>query len=270
MLRWDKRALAVMERLRKAGFRTVLVGGCVRDSLLSIPLHDYDIATAALPEQVLEVCGDLECIGTGLRHGTVTVLSQGLPLEVTTFRKEGDYTDHRRPDKVTFTRELTEDLARRDFTVNAMAWEPEGLADPFGGQADLKGRLIRCVGDPDRRFSEDALRPLRGLRLAAQLDFSLEEETAAALRRHIPELCYVAWERISGELIRLLCAPAAPRVLLEFPQAVSQIFPEMAATVGFDQRNPHHCYDVYTHSIHALANVPPDPARAWMLWVYTS
>ena len=260
MPRWDERALRVVQLLRKAGFRAVLVGGCVRDSLLSIPPHDYDIATSALPGQVLEVCADLRCVETGLKHGTVTVLSDGLPLEVTTFRKEGDYTDHRRPDKVTFTDDLTEDLARRDFTINAIAWEPEGLADPFGGRADLRGRLIRCVGEPDRRFSEDALRPLRGLRLAAQLDFSLEENTAAALRRHIPELRYVAWERISAEFIRLLCAPAAHRVLLDFPQAVTQIFPEMEATVGFDQRNPHHCYDVYTHSIKALENVPPDPA----------
>ena len=259
MPEFDPRALEVVERLRRAGFRTVLVGGCVRDSLLSVPPHDYDAATAALPGQVLEVCSDLRCVETGLKHGTVTVLSEGLPVEVTTFRKEGDYTDHRRPDKVTFTGDLTEDLARRDFTINAMAWEPEGVADPFGGRGDLEGRLVRCVGDPDRRFSEDALRPLRALRLAAQLDFSLEERTAAALGRHIPELRYVAWERITGEFLRLLCAPAAARVLLEFPQAVAQILPEMAATVGFDQRNPHHCYDVYTHSVKTLANVPPEP-----------
>lgn len=260
MLSWDPRALAVLERLRGAGFRTVLVGGCVRDSLLSVPPHDYDIATAARPEQVLELCRDFPCVETGLRHGTVTVISQNLPVEVTTFRREGDYTDHRRPDKVTFTDDLTEDLARRDFTINAMAWEPEGLADPFGGRQDLERRLIRCVGDPDRRFDEDALRPLRGLRLAAQLDFFLEENTAAALRRHIPQLSYVAWERISAEFVRLLCSPAAPRILLEYPQAAVQILPELGPTVGFDQRNPHHCYDVYAHSVKALSQVPPRPA----------
>lgn len=257
---FDPRALAVVNRLNQAGFRTVLVGGCVRDSLLSIPLHDYDIATAALPQQVLELCADLRCVETGLKHGTVTVLSDGLPLEVTTFRKEGDYTDHRRPDKVTFTDDLSQDLARRDFTINAMAWGEEGLVDLFGGRSDLEHRLIRCVGEPDRRFSEDALRPLRGLRLAAQLDFSLEEHTADALRRHVPELRYVAWERITAEFLRLLCSPAAPRVLLEFPEAVVQILPELAPSVGFDQRNPHHCYDVYTHSVKTLANVPPNPA----------
>ena len=260
MPEFDPRALAVVERLNEAGFRTVLVGGCVRDSLLSIPLHDYDIATAALPQQVLAVCADLRCVETGLKHGTVTVLSDGLPLEVTTFRKEGDYTDHRRPDKVTFTDDLSLDLARRDFTINAMAWGQEGPIDLFEGRTDLEKRLIRCVGEPDRRFSEDALRPLRGLRLAAQLDFSLEEYTAVALRRHVPELRYVAWERITGEFLRLLCSPAAPRVLLEFPEAAVQILPELGPTVGFDQRNPHHCYDVYTHSVKTLANVPPDPA----------
>ena len=127
---FDPRALAVVNRLNQAGFRTVLVGGCVRDSLLSIPLHDYDIATAALPQQVLELCADLRCVETGLKHGTITVLSDGLPLEVTTFRKEGDYTDHRRPDKVTFTDDLSQDLARRDFTINAMAWGAEGLVRP--------------------------------------------------------------------------------------------------------------------------------------------
>lgn len=257
---FDPRALAVVKRLNEAGFCTVLVGGCVRDSLLSIPLHDYDIATAALPQQVLEICADLRCVETGLKHGTVTVLSGGLPLEVTTFRKEGDYTDHRRPDKVTFTGDLSQDLARRDFTINAMAWKEEGVVDLFGGLSDLEHRLIRCVGDPDRRFSEDALRPLRGLRLAAQLDFSLEKHTADALRRHVPELRYVAWERITGEFLRLLCSPAAPRVLLEYPEAVVQILPELGPAVGFDQQNPHHCYDVYTHSVKTLANVPPDPA----------
>ena len=260
MVQWDPRALAVVERLRGAGFSAVLVGGCVRDSLLSIPPHDYDAATSALPHQVLALFSDLSCVETGRRHGTITVLSGGLPVEVTTFRREGDYTDHRRPDQVAYTDDLGEDLARRDFTINALAWDESGLVDRYGGQADLDKGLIRCVGDPDRRFEEDALRVLRGLRLAAQLDFSLEEHTAAALRRHIPQLSYVAWERISAEFVRLLCSPAAPRVLLEFPEAVSQIVPELAPAVGFDQKNPHHRYDVYTHSVKVLEHVPPIPA----------
>ena len=172
MVHWDPRALAVADRLNQAGFLTVLVGGCVRDALLSVPPHDYDLATAALPQEVEQCFPNLTCVETGLKHGTITVLSDGLPVEVTTFRKEGTYTDHRRPDQVEFTTDLAHDLSRRDFTVNAMAWGPGGLVDPHGGRGDLERRLIRCVGDPDLRFTEDALRPLRGLRLAAQLDFS--------------------------------------------------------------------------------------------------
>ena len=168
MFHWDDRALDVLNRLTAAGHRAVLVGGCVRDSLLGIPPHDYDAATSALPDEIRAACAGLTCLDIGLKHGTITVLSGGIPVEVTTFRKETTYSDHRHPDAVEFTNDLTEDLARRDFTVNAMAWESAGLMDPFGGQQDLEQKLIRCVGDPDRRFEEDALRILRGLRLAAQ------------------------------------------------------------------------------------------------------
>lgn len=260
MVHWDPRALAVADRLNAAGSLTVLVGGCVRDALLSIPPHDYDLATAALPREVEACFPDLPCVETGLKHGTVTVLSGGLPVEVTTFRKEGTYTDHRRPDRVEFTPDLAGDLARRDFTINAMAWGPAGLVDLYGGQGDLDRRLIRCVGRPDRRFAEDALRPLRGLRLAAQLDFGLEEGTAAAIRCHIPELSHVAWERISAEFLRLICSPGAGRVLLDFPEAAVQIIPELGPCVGLNQKNPHHRYDVYTHSVKAMEGVAPSPA----------
>ena len=258
-LNFDARALDVLLRLEQAGHQAVLVGGCVRDCLLSIPLHDYDAATSARPEEILEACRDLRCLETGIKHGTVTVLSEGLPVEVTTFRKEGAYSDHRHPDRVEFTHVLEDDLARRDFTINAMAWTPLGLADPFGGQEDLAAGLIRCVGDPDRRFEEDALRLLRGLRLAAQLEFSLHSETAAAIHRHSADLSHVAWERIAAEFIRLLCSPGAGSVLLAFPDVVGQILPELAPAVGFEQRNPHHCYDVYTHSVKAMEQVPPTP-----------
>ena len=261
MTDWDPRALTVLERLENAGFRAVLVGGCVRDSLLDQIPHDYDAATSALPEQVEAACSGLHCVETGMRHGTVTVLSRSLPVEVTTFRREGTYSDHRRPDRVEFTTSLEEDLARRDFTVNAMAWELSGqITDPFGGRADLEARSVRCVGEPDRRFEEDALRVLRGLRLAAQLGFSLHPDTAAALRRHIPQLALVAWERISAEWLRLLGSPGAGAVLLDFPEAAVQVIPELGPCVGFDQRNPHHCWDVYTHSVKTLNGVPPVPA----------
>ncbi len=260
MIPWDPRALAVVRCLEEAGHRAVLVGGCVRDSLLSRPPHDYDAATSARPEEILSACRRWRCLDVGIRHGTVTVLADGLPVEVTTFRREGRYSDHRRPDQVAFTHSLEEDLARRDFTVNAMAWGSEGLIDPFGGRADLEQGVVRCVGEPDRRFEEDALRVLRGLRLAAQLSFSLCPDTAAALRRHVPQLSFVAWERISAEWIRLLCAPAAGDVLLAFPEAAVQVLPELGPCVGFDQRNPHHCWDVYTHSVKALEQVAPVPA----------
>ena len=257
MFHWDDRALDVLNRLTAAGHRAVLVGGCVRDSLQGIPPHEYDAATSALPDEIRAACAGLTCLDIGLKHGPITVLSGGIPVETTTFRKETTYSDHRHPDAVEFTNDLTEDLARRDFTVNAIAWESSGIADPFGGQADLKRRLIRCVGDPDRRFEEDALRILRGLRLAAQLEFTIHPDTAAAIRSHAPDLAHVAWERIWAEFSRLLCSPGAQEVLLSFPEVVCQIIPELAPCVGFDQKNFHHRYDVYTHSVMALANTPP-------------
>ena len=260
MSSWDPRALAVLERLEAAGHQAVFVGGCVRDLLRGQPPHDYDAATSALPEEILSACASLRCVPTGLKHGTVTVLSDGLPVEVTTFRREGRYTDHRHPDQVAFTCSLAEDLARRDFTINAMAWSPSGLSDPFGGREDLARGTIRCVGDGDRRFREDALRILRGLRLAAQLDFLLEEQTVAAIRRSAPLLQYVAWERISAELLRLLCGPGAGRVLLAFPEVIGQILPELVPAVGFLQYSPHHRFDVYTHSVKTLEGVRPEPA----------
>ncbi len=257
---WDQRALWVMDCLERAGHRGVLVGGCVRDSLLGLTPHDYDVATSALPAEIEAACAGLRCVKTGAAHGTITVLSGGLPVEVTTFRREGTYSDHRRPDRVEFTTDLAQDLARRDFTINAMAWGRDGLVDLFDGQRDLERRLVRCVGDPDRRFEEDALRLLRGLRLCAQLEFSIHPDTAAAIRRRADQLSHVSWERISAEFLRLICAPGAGPVLLEFSEVVVRILPELAPSVGFDQRNPHHCYDVYTHSVKALEQVPPKPA----------
>ena len=260
MLEFDPRALAAVERLRRAGFDAALVGGCVRDSLLGLPPHDYDAATAARPEEIRALFAGCPQYDAGSRFGTVAVELDGLWVEVTTFRREEGYADHRRPDRVAFSPRLEDDLARRDFTINAMAWGPAGLVDRSGGRADLERRLVRCVGDPDRRFQEDALRPLRGLRLAAQLDFALEEETAAAVRRHLPELSHVAWERVREEFLRLICSPGAGRVLLDFPEMAVQVLPELGPAVGFDQRNFHHLYDVYTHSVRTLEGVSPSPA----------
>ena len=177
-------AARAVERLEQAGFETWVVGGCVRDSLRGIRPHDWDLCTAAAPEEMLRVFEGEQVIETGLKHGTLTVMLDGSPLEITTYRTDGGYSDGRHPDGVRFVRSIREDLARRDFTVGAMAWHPErGLLDPFDGQNDLKNRILRAVGDPDTRFTEDALRILRGVRFASELGFAIEGNTAAAMRR---------------------------------------------------------------------------------------
>ena len=257
MPNWDLRALAVLDALEGAGFQAVLVGGCVRDFLLGKVPHDYDAATAARPEEMLEVFAGWKVVETGRRHGTLTIFSGGLPVEVTTFRTEGNYTDHRHPDGVAFTTSLEADLARRDLTINAMAWGRAGVTDPFGGQEDLKSRILRCVGDGDRRFQEDALRILRCLRFAAQLGFSIAPDTAAALERQLPLVDWVSQERVAEEFCKLICAPGGERVLLEWPQAAVRVLPELGAAVDFDQHSPYHCYDVYTHSVKAMDRVEP-------------
>lgn len=219
---------AVTDRLRERGFQAYLVGGCVRDTLRGVTPNDYDVATSALPEETVAAFPDHRVIGTGMRHGTVTVLSGGRPVEVTTFRVDGPYRDHRRPDAVAFTPSLEEDLARRDFTVNAMAWGKEGLVDPFGGQEALARRVIACVGEPARRFDEDGLRILRAVRFAATLDFTVDPATAAAVHNSKVLLDPVSAERKWAELTKWLCGPAALRVLEEFRDVADHLVPELA------------------------------------------
>ncbi len=198
--------LYILQTLNAAGYPAYLVGGCVRDFLLGKAPGDFDITTAALPAQTMALFA--RTIPTGLAHGTVTVLYDGVEAEVTTFRKETGYSDHRHPDAVVFTAALEEDLARRDFTVNAMAMDAQGqIHDPYGGRADLAAGILRCVGDPDRRFAEDALRMLRGLRFAAQLGFTLDADTRAAVARHAADCVYVAAERVQVELRKTLLSP---------------------------------------------------------------
>ena len=249
----------VLQTLENAGFEAWCVGGCVRDSLLGRVPGDWDVTTSALPEETMAVFGS-HAFPTGLQHGTVTVRSEHEPIEVTTYRVDGAYHDHRRPDSVTFTRSLEEDLRRRDFTVNAMAMDLRGqLRDPFGGQEDLKHGILRCVGEPDKRFDEDALRILRGLRFAATLDFTIEEETAASIHRNRDLLREIAVERIQVELFKLLAGKHAAAVLRQFPDVIGVFWPEILPMVGFDQRNRHHCYDVWEHTLHAVEAVPCDP-----------
>ena len=257
-------ALQAIARLNAVGFEAFLVGGCVRDAVMGRRPNDYDLTTSALPDQIEAVFACERLIETGLKHGTVTVLLSGQPIEITTYRRDGGYSDHRHPDQVTFTPLLRDDLARRDFTVNAMAWNPEtGLEDPFGGQEDLARRVIRCVGDAERRFDEDALRILRALRFAAQLDFGVDPATAAAAAALRRSLELVSRERIAAELTKLLCGPAARRVLTEFWPVLAVCLPELAPMEGLDQHSPYHCYDVLEHSAAAVEAAPPDRITRW-------
>lgn len=259
----------VLLTLERAGHEAYIVGGCVRDMLMENRPHDWDVTTSALPQETMALFGH-SATPTGLRHGTVTVRSGELACEVTTFRTDGDYTDHRHPAAVAFTRSLREDLARRDLTVNAMAMDVRGmLHDPFGGQADIHRRVLRCVGSPGRRFSEDALRILRVLRFSATLGgFSAEENTRCALLSRREDLRYVAAERVREELTKLLCGQDVRRVLLGSPQVLGVVLPEILPCVGFDQHNCHHCYDVWGHTAHAVAAAPPEPVLRWVMLLH--
>ena len=222
----DPGAAALLDALHAAGYAAYAVGGCVRDSLLGRTAHDWDLCTSALPQQVMELFGTEQCIPTGLQHGTVTIKYGGQLYETTTFRTEGSYTDGRHPDAVQFVPDVREDLARRDFTINAMAYnEAEGLVDPFGGQADLQNGLLRAVGEPQQRFTEDALRILRLYRFAARFGFALDAATARAARQLAPHLDCISAERIQEELAKLLAAPQ-PGAYLE-PAVLAVVLPEL-------------------------------------------
>lgn len=252
-------ALTVVERLEHYGFEAYVVGGCVRDSLLGRTPKDWDVCTNALPQEVLRVFRRFHVIKTGLQHGTVTVMVERQPVEVTTFRIDGDYSDNRHPDSVNFVGRVEEDLARRDFTINAMAYNPtRGLVDAFGGQEDLQARIIRCVGEPDARFNEDGLRILRALRFAARYDFGIETETSFSMHRNRHLLENVSVERIFCELKGILVGEGVLGMLQAFPDIFTIIIPELAPAVGFDQCNPHHRYDVWTHTVHAVQAAPAD------------
>ncbi|MBQ6941122.1 MAG: CCA tRNA nucleotidyltransferase [Akkermansia sp.] len=259
MIQIPEHALTVVERLERYGYEAYVVGGCVRDSLLGRSPKDWDVCTNALPEEVLRVFKRFHVIKTGLQHGTVTVMVSHQPVEVTTFRIDGAYTDNRHPDSVNFVSRVEEDLARRDFTINAMAYNPtRGLVDAFGGQEDLRAGIIRCVGEPDARFNEDGLRILRALRFAARYNFGIETETAFSIHRNRHLLENVSVERIFAELKGILVGEGVLGMMQAFPDVFAVIIPELAPAIGFDQRNPHHCYDVWTHIAHAVQAGPAD------------
>lgn len=248
----------ILDVLNAAGFEAYAVGGCVRDSLLGRTPDDWDITTSASPGQVKSLFR--RTVDTGLAHGTVTVLMGGEGFEVTTYRIDGEYEDGRHPKEVTFTTNLKEDLKRRDFTINAMAYHPEtGIVDYFHGEEDLKNRIIRCVGDPMERFSEDALRILRAVRFSAQLGFSIEEETKKALGVIAPNLKRVSAERIQTELIKLLVSPHPDYLRIAYETGITKVFlQEFDACMETPQNTPHHFCSVGEHTLCSLKKVRPD------------
>lgn len=264
MLTLPSQVHTALDRLTAAGWEAYVVGGAVRDALRGCAAGDWDITTNAEPAQVERVFAGERLIETGLRHGTVTVLLDGLPLEITTYRVDGDYTDHRRPDAVRFTRSLREDLLRRDFTMNALAYNPRtGLVDVCGGAEDIARGVVRCVGEPDRRFQEDGLRILRALRFASVLGFQIAPETAAAIHRNRALLQYLAAERVQSELTKLLCGQNVDAVLREFSDVLAVPIPELTPMFGFPQHNPHHDKDVWDHTIAVIESITPEPVLRW-------
>ena len=249
----------ILQTLADAGYETYLVGGCVRDMLRGVEPHDWDICTSARPEETERCFAGERIVETGLKHGTVTVLVDGEPYEITTYRTEGPYSDSRRPDYVRFVPDLEEDLARRDFTMNAIAMDPQGdLRDPFGGAKDIGSGLIRCVGRPDRRFREDGLRVMRALRFAAVFGYAIEGRTAQAVHENRAMLDRVAAERINAELRKLLVGKGAGDVLRQYPDVFCQFWPQLGPLVALEQNDPWHCWGGWEHTIHALEAAPAD------------
>lgn len=235
------------------------VGGCVRDALLGREPHDWDITTNASPDQVKTCLADYRILDTGLKHGTVTVLTDDGSYEVTTFRTEGPYSDHRHPDSVAFASCVEDDLARRDFTMNAIAMDANGsLVDPYGGQEDIERGIIRCVGDPDERFREDPLRILRAVRFASQLGFFPTPDTTDSMMRNRHLLASVSAERIQAEFSQILLGQRAYRVLMNYREIITEFIPEIRACFDFQQNNMYHCYDVYEHILVSVDEVPSD------------
>ena len=258
-----KNILNCINLLENAGFAAYAVGGCVRDACLGLSPHDYDLCTSALPQETEAVFRAYRLVLAGEKHGTVTVITEDGPVEITTFRTEGGYRDNRHPDWVKFLPAIEGDLARRDFTVNAMAYSPKrGFADPFGGRADLENHILRAVGDPVSRFREDSLRILRGVRFAARFDLTPEENTLNAMLFQAGLMEHLARERVFDELCKLLLAAKAEDIT-RFAPILAAVIPELAPMIGFDQCSPHHAYDLITHTAHVVEGVPATLPLRW-------
>ncbi|MGB4610068.1 MAG: CCA tRNA nucleotidyltransferase [Saccharofermentanales bacterium] len=262
MIKPDKIPPQIKQAIRlltKHGFEAYLVGGSVRDLLCNKNPLDYDLTTSARPEQISRVFAEFQVIPLGLKFGTVSVIIEQMPIEITTYRIETGYTDFRRPDQVSFSNDLNADLARRDFTINAMAFHPDsGLIDPFSGYRDLKNKMIRTVGQPQERFTEDALRILRALRFAASFGFSIETETAKSIRELRTLLNKISAERIQHEFRQIMISPGLNSIIYDFRDVFAVFIPQLAATFDFAQHNPYHEYDVFRHTIEVICNTPPE------------
>ena len=260
-----------IEILNKNGHSAYVVGGAVRDSLMKKDAHDWDITTSALPEQTKKAFEGFRIIETGIKHGTVTVIIDGTDLEITTYRIESGYSDNRHPDSVDFTDRVEDDLARRDFTVNAIAYSPQsGFADPFDGRDDIKRKIIRCVGEADRRFGEDALRILRALRFSSVLGFDIDSETADSIHRNYRLLKNISVERIFVELSKLLCGKDAGRILRDYEDVIFFILPELLPMKNCSQNHERHIFDVWGHTVKAVESIEPTAELRFAMFLHDS
>lgn len=255
-----KQAEKAINIIESNGFEAYAVGGCVRDSIMGKKPADWDICTNCKPQNLKNIFCEYKTVETGIKHGTVTVVIDGTPIEITTFRHDLNYSDHRHPVEIEYVSSINDDLSRRDFTINAMAYNKKiGLIDNFGGLDDIKNKIIRCVGNPKLRFEEDALRILRAVRLSSTLGFSLEEKTKSDLFEKIKLIEFISKERIRDEILKLLTGDNVLNVLLEYKELFFSIIPELRVCDLTSQNTPHHCYNVYEHIVHSVANINPDP-----------
>lgn len=259
----------VLQKLNENGFEAYFIGGGVRDALMGLPLGDIDITTSAEPREVEKIFSDFRVIETGIKHGTVTVIVEGTPVEITTFRCESGYSDNRHPDKVEFSKSFAEDVFRRDFTMNGIGLSLDGkLYDEVGGTEDIKNGVIRAIGDPAERFKEDALRILRAVRFSSVLGFTVEDGTKKAIHEQKELLKNISAERIRAEFLKLICGKNAESVMLEYADVIGVCIPELQAEMGFLQHNRHHIFDVYTHSVKAMVSSKPEPLMRMALLLH--
>ena len=261
----------VIEILHSHGFDAYVVGGACRDMLMGKSASDWDVATSALPHETKSVFADFKVIETGIAHGTVTVIVDGMTVEITTFRIESGYSDNRHPDRVDFTSKIEEDLSRRDFTVNAIAYSPlSGFVDPYGGKEDIEKRIIRCVGNPDKRFCEDALRILRALRFSSVLGFEIDNETSESIHRNKHLLANISAERIFVETSKMLCGKDIKRILTDYSDVVFFIFPELEPMNNCNQAHERHIYNVWGHTVAAVDAIKSEPHLRFAMLLHDS